>query len=111
MGTILFDKEIGQKWIAALRSGKYKQGFGYLKNQGCYCALGVLGVVCGYDQRLIGTILTPSIIHSGQRLYNYLTAPIEGNSFEAHIMWMNDNEKKDFYSIADWLEQNLMWDE
>lgn len=111
MGTILFDKEMGQKWIAALRSGQYKQGFGHLKNQDCYCALGVLGVVCGYENYLIGTHLTPFVIHSGQKLYDYLTAPLEKITVEGHIMVMNDIDKKDFYSIADWLEQNLMWDE
>ena len=29
------------KWLAALRSGKYKQGKGMLKCEGRYCCLGV----------------------------------------------------------------------
>ncbi len=40
------NKEIKKKWIAALRSGKYKQGTDYLKIKGVrgtsYCCLGVL---------------------------------------------------------------------
>lgn len=36
------NKTIKQKWLKALRSGKYKQTQGYLKNEGGYCCLGVL---------------------------------------------------------------------
>jgi hypothetical protein len=40
-------KDIAKKWVKALRSGKYKQGEGFLKeynkkNQARYCCLGVL---------------------------------------------------------------------
>ncbi len=35
--------KIKEKWVAALRSGKYKQGGGQLKTlSGTYCCLGVL---------------------------------------------------------------------
>jgi len=34
--------EIKQKWIAALRSGEYKQGIGALHYDGLFCCLGVL---------------------------------------------------------------------
>lgn len=30
-----------KKWIEALRSGKYKQGRGFLKKDNCFCCLGV----------------------------------------------------------------------
>jgi len=36
-------KEIKEKWLTALRSGKYKQGTGCLKDsKDCFCCLGVL---------------------------------------------------------------------
>lgn len=35
-------KSIMTKWVKALRSGEYKQGFGYLCNEGNHCCLGVL---------------------------------------------------------------------
>jgi hypothetical protein len=35
-------KAIKKKWVAALRSGEYKQGRRYLKRDGKYCCLGVL---------------------------------------------------------------------
>jgi hypothetical protein len=34
--------EIKEKWIAALRSGEYKQGTAHLNNKGKFCCLGVL---------------------------------------------------------------------
>jgi len=36
------NKEIKAKWIEALKSGKYKQTKGTLKNEQGYCCLGVL---------------------------------------------------------------------
>ncbi|CAB4140973.1 hypothetical protein UFOVP401_47 [uncultured Caudovirales phage] len=36
------NREIKKRWVAALRSGKYRQGSGHLRKDGCYCALGVL---------------------------------------------------------------------
>lgn len=36
------DKDLLQKWVAALRSGNYKQGEEYLCYNGKYCCLGVL---------------------------------------------------------------------
>lgn len=36
------NKRIKKMWIKALRSGEYKQGKGYLRQDGEYCCLGVL---------------------------------------------------------------------
>jgi hypothetical protein len=42
-------KELKQKWVDALRSGKYEQGEGQLydRDNKCYCVMGVLGRVGG----------------------------------------------------------------
>ena len=50
-------KEFKKKWVAALRSGKYKQARGVLYdeyNKG-YCCLGVSGKVCGYPDSELKT--------------------------------------------------------
>ena len=39
------------KWVAALRSGKYTQGKGYLNNRGQLCCIGVLCDVAGIKTR------------------------------------------------------------
>lgn len=43
------DAELKAKWIAALRSGEFKQTRGYLKDDAGYCCLGVLCKVQGAD--------------------------------------------------------------
>jgi len=42
---IKMPKELKQRWVDALRSGKYKQAQGALKKDGGYCCLGVLQMV------------------------------------------------------------------
>jgi hypothetical protein len=42
--------ELKQKWLAALRSGEYKQARGYLKTEFGYCCLGVLCDVSGLGE-------------------------------------------------------------
>lgn len=48
--TIRMPKELLEKWLAALRSGEYKQCAGLLTDDaGGYCCLGVLQVVADGD--------------------------------------------------------------
>lgn len=42
MEKLKFTKEIKEKWLEALKSGKYKQGVGMLYKCGEHCCLGVL---------------------------------------------------------------------
>lgn len=55
-------KDIKKLWVKALRSGEFKQGKGFLENEGQYCALGVLSLLslvdgqCTYNiQGSVGT--------------------------------------------------------
>lgn len=36
------NQQIKQKWVSALRSGRYKQGKTYLNADNCFCVMGVL---------------------------------------------------------------------
>jgi hypothetical protein len=46
------NKEVADKWVAALRSGNYKQGTGELKNgKGEFCCLGVLLDINGFKSK------------------------------------------------------------
>lgn len=50
MGLTLEEIDANRKaWVAALRSGKYEQCHGALKNGIGYCCLGVLAEISGYD--------------------------------------------------------------
>lgn len=42
MKHIHMPRDIAKKWLTALRSGKYKQGYGRLYDGNGYCCLGVL---------------------------------------------------------------------
>jgi len=43
-------KAIKKRWLKALRSGKYKQGTGWLRNGEEYCCLGVLCDIYGKEK-------------------------------------------------------------
>jgi hypothetical protein len=47
------DTKLKKKWVAALRSGKFKQGSLALLAQGSYCCLGVLCRVSGMTPQAI----------------------------------------------------------
>ena len=98
--------DVKQKWVAALRSGQYKQGRGRLRQEDKYCCLGVL---C--DLSPIGTwesvesgivyfgadVLTPNAVDEWACLYG---------SQIATLATLND-EGKSFSEIADYIEANL----
>ena len=100
---------IKQLWIAALRSGEYKQANGFLYQpnnstyEPAYCCLGVLCVVQGAD-------LSKALSNGGIRLNTKVTP-------EEYRAGMNEHEQEtladindrgsDFNAIADYIEQNL----
>jgi len=99
-------KEFATKWLAALRSGEYKQGRGRLVGENGYCCIGVGGKVCGLsdnDMNNCGLILSRIIptTHS-------IPTEIRGSThLTEHIVCLNDSEGKTFTEIADWIEQNV----
>ncbi len=100
-----------KKWVAALRSGKYKQGTGQLKTVKVkstkWCCLGVACDISGlkveqqsYIKGIKGSSIIPRAIRGSEGLPVYLS-------------WLNDGyiqkdvKKKTFRSIATWIEKNL----
>lgn len=89
----MITKKQKKLWLAALRSGKYEQGFGDfrgddLNSHNTYCALGLLQKVC----------------KKGEGYF-----PKSWNNIEEFttIVIMNDNELKSFKYIANWVEKNI----
>lgn len=114
------DHEIKAKWVEALRSGKYKQGKGFLKYHNydlgtdSYCCLGVLceilNVHATYSQqepesRSIGfgdqydTAYLPHSVRNRVGLVNF--------SDQLNLSQRNDSGDWDFNSIADYIQENL----
>jgi hypothetical protein len=45
----MITQELKNKWLAALKSGKYKRGNGILRGEGFHCCLGVLHDITGAE--------------------------------------------------------------
>jgi hypothetical protein len=100
------NKETRDKWIAALRSGRYAQGKGMLRDVDNYCCLGVLcdisglgewsgnSYVANHDSR---AFLLPVVVRDTSGLS-------EGRMGE--LSSMNDRGSA-FSEIADYIERTL----
>lgn len=106
-------KNIAQKWVKALRSGKYKQGADALYANGKHCCLGVLCAIspwknnytkmksCGGDY--MNSVL-PEKVMEWSDMYDK-----DGGSrscrFQTNLTSMNDDGKS-FEYIANYIEEN-----
>lgn len=110
------DQEIKEKWIAALRSGKFKQCDGELHNlEGSFCCLGVLLESQGWEEQAYhGGKYSYYISQDGDvndeenELSDDTRAEFGLTKFqETHLIKMNDTEKKSFTFISNWIEDHL----
>ena len=88
--------DLKARWIAALRSGEFKQAFGELQKNDGYCCLGVLCKVAGR---------TPTNSADDTTLYDWMR--LELGLPTAGLWHRNDQQKLSFPEIADWIEVNL----
>lgn len=110
-------RELRDKWVAALRSGKYEQGQKTLVRDNRYCCLGVLCDVAGWSDPRIG--LNDTGLYQGSRFERdkYLGLELFGLPEQQHeTLWrMNDGEQdgpaSTFAEIADWIEENVNADD
>ena len=93
------NKEIRDNWVAALRSGKYKQGKSTLMYEGKYCCLGVLCDILGI--KLVST--TREKDHYNESHYERVRHITGGNH---ELIYMNDHGES-FSKIADYIDNNL----
>lgn len=90
--------ELKAKWVAALRSGRFNQSVGSLRNDqsDAYCCLGVLDLVGDLRSRSWATL----------DLQARRAAGITTRQADC-LAKMNDLERRSFPEIADWIEANL----
>lgn len=99
--------EIKQNWLEALRSGKYQQGRGCLKQGNKYCCLGVLCDTVS-SSGWCGNVFYYKDEPNAQSLPNPLADELGiSNIHEKKLMYLNDWDKKSFGEIADYVEANL----
>ncbi len=117
-------KDIGEKWLIALRSGEYKQGQtvlvrdvpGYGKK---YCCIGVLGDICGVsfkimdDRGLFDSGYIANMILNGLPIPAEIKGNGESNALVKELIYRNDgadkfqNNKQSFEQIADFIEAEV----
>lgn len=111
------DADIKREWVAALRSGEYKQGRNRLCHRGRMCCLGVLYDAC-VDGEWVNTQDGWAVPQDGDCFcYEVLSLPpivadVVGLTIESQIRLadMNDGRRgprRSFAEIADWIEANL----
>lgn len=99
------NKELKAKWVAALRSGKYGQCQGVLRDFDGYCCLGVL-------REIIAPRSTDSdddwaaLSHDMSEMAGLRRYGIGPNNEQETLAAMND-EGKSFDEIADYIEKHL----
>lgn len=106
--------KVKAKWIAALRSGRYKQTKSVLKNMLGNCCLGVLCETLRvrkiYDvehSRYLFKDKKGYLEHSTSLPLNVRTSAGLTRPIEDRLAEMNDLDKMSFNQIADWIEKNL----
>ena len=106
--TMKIDKKFFKSWVKALRSGKYKQGFGKLKSEasGRYCCL---GVACH---------LKAKQTKKAVRKFTFHRVALDGDGFagswllpreqQKYLTNLNDVKKLTFNQIADYIERKYL---
>lgn len=107
------DQDLVNRWIEALRSGKYTQTTGVLRNGSCFCCLGVLCDVSTDMGKWVGGSMSDCVdyvwsdIHhnhlSGQLPKNLREAAGLSEGNEQELMGMNDRGDS-FKKIANRIE-------
>ncbi len=111
-------KTFKKKWLAALRSGKYKQGKGKLESSidNTYCCLGVACKISDPNAKIIGRSLISTVYFNHEefselRVPKILRGEADSNPMVRKLINMNDGDAEDsplsFEEIADWIETNL----
>ena len=99
------NKQAKEKWVNALRSGKHKQGRRALRDNGCYCCLGVLCEVSGLPYNGHDSFPPVSVCDwAGLLAYNPQVL-IDGK--ELALTTLNDDYRMSFNEIADLIESQL----
>lgn len=104
------NQEIKEKWVKALRSGKYKQGGGFLRKGDRFCCLGVLCDVVDPEGWGEWDSYTNSRPHFSCHLLPgpEVLVDVGTNILSVRkLSFMNDVERKSFQEIANYIEGRL----
>ena len=111
-------KDTKEKWVAALRSGEYRQCQGELKDAiGAHCCLGVLLETQGWkenksesDKSVFSNYVSPKgVFNMEENELDEYTSEAFGLNRQQQVRLMNLNDDKgwSFNLIARWIEDHL----
>lgn len=118
----MIKKKLMRKWIAALRSRRYKQGTGALRKKGPtarsvdrFCCLGVACNIINKDLWVTSELTSDDNynyrfkegLDVGMLRQSYLDKIGISRDVQSELIEMNDNRKK-FYEIANYLERKYL---
>jgi hypothetical protein len=102
--------DVKAKWVAALRSGEYKQTRGVLADKQGFCCLGVLceiavrgGAIDDYD----GDDSVPSFAVQDWAGLEHRNPSVFFDNFSTNLADVNDGHLQTFAVIADVIEEQL----
>jgi hypothetical protein len=116
-------RELLDKWVAALRGGKYQQGKLQLRDGDRFCCLGVLCEVMGLERQDDGYVTPDGAYYEGMLRYarthgphkdlrdslglsvSIATNEYTNTPFDFYLMHLNDQDNKSFAQIADVIEE------
>lgn len=108
-------RAFAEKWVAALRSGEYKQGKMFLMDSyGNFCCIGVAGKVCDVPDKILagrGLIVCEDAVETDLPIeFNDIPKILKGKSYDGTLIReLTDRNDRgvSFSKIADWIEQNV----
>jgi len=96
--------ELKARWIAALRSGEFQQGYGALRSRSGHCCLGVLCEVASIEIDKNGGA---TIVGGKPDGYRALTNLGIDEEQQKQLYRRNDDRHHSFAQIADYIEANI----
>lgn len=97
-----------KEWVAALRSGNYKQGQGALRVDDCFCCLGVACDLFNNAKWERGTTRASYFLGNMSCIPLAVSLVFGLSSKQENIlMELNDNDKATFAEIANYIEKEI----
>lgn len=109
MKQVIMTEGLKAAWIAALRSGKYEQGNGWLNAGNKFCCIGVLAeaAIAHHPelQQCKGLTANGAAYFGHSAVLSCEVGLTRQQS--SKLMELNDVAKLSFSEIADWIEKNI----
>lgn len=122
--NFILERNFKRKWVAALRSGKYKQTVSYLYDGGGFCCLGVMCALRGAKLNEMDQVELPDDLPNFNELFNIDSDHIDSDHVDflsgggeawqvpycgkmVYLSELNDDHRLSFKQIANIIERSV----